>query len=196
MRYEDVFPAHMIESFQRAAADTELLEQTAEIAAITVRIEQLFTRLSSGNDSSDLWVLLQSNFHSFEDAAALARQTTDERERQKYTDTANEAMGEIRRLIRHGAADVKVWKELTDLFQQKKALVESQRKRELELGNYLELPKVLNFARYLIDSVRRHIFSKASDREKYMRIEDDFRFALQGMEQPLLSANPENTDAA
>lgn len=195
MRYDDVIPAHMLPAFEKAIGDAELLEQRAEIAALTVRIEQLFARLSSSNDSSDLWMTLQNNFTSFEEAAALARQATTDSERLKHTEAANEAMAEIRRSIRHGASDVKVWAELTALFQQKKALVESQRKRELELGQYIELAKVLRFAKYLIESVRRHIFSQASDREKYQRIETDFSFALRGVDTPIL-ANNEDTDAA
>lgn len=142
-----MLPLRMRDNYETALADPALLDLKPEIAAVHARIQDLIARVDSG-ESGHLWRLLQAAYDQL-------RTATD-------GDEQVAAIAEIGRLITRGAADYAAWSEAMKEIDRKQRLVESTRKRALELHQMISLEQLKPLLFDAIDFVRRYI----TDREQ------------------------------
>jgi hypothetical protein len=139
-RYSKYLPARLQERYQRAQADPDLLALRDEVALLDARLADVLSRADVG-ESAALWDRLHDAWTAFQggDATALAQ---------------------VGRLIEGGIADWSAWREIARLIDQRRQLVESERKRLVELQQVLTAEQALVLLAAVTDAVRRHVHDR------------------------------------
>lgn len=143
-RYSKYLPAGLLDRYQEAEADPELLSARSEVALLQARIGDLASRLRGGA-SGTLWSDLRTAFSDYE--AILTTNPT----------ASGPALQRLRDLLQQGAADEDVWAELTDAVERKTKVAALEWKRLVDLHQVMTAEQVTLFTMALLDSVLRHV---------------------------------------
>lgn len=157
-RYSKVLPKRMLERYNAAITDPELLNLSAEIAIVDARLSDLLVRVESG-DAGEIW-----------DKLVKARQ--------KYADASLKAdipemgaqLDAMCALIDRGAADVAAWREIHGVLEQRRRLVESERKRLVEQEQMLTLHEAQTMFLAMAAAVKANV----SDTDTLARIQNEW----------------------
>lgn len=166
-RISAALPKRLGERFQLAKSDPELLQLESDIALVDTRLEELLQLVDAG-ESGQLWARVQSAFTAF----CIHRGTEKET-------TAFDALEEA---IEAGATDRESWEEIVGLLEKRRKLVESERKRQVEMSQMLTAEAAMTLFATLAAAVRRHV----SDETALAAIDAEFK---------VLVNLPEQTDA-
>ena len=120
-RWSKYMPARMVPRYEESKNDTELLAVRADIALVDARIADLLVRVDTG-ESTHIWKKLVG----FRNDALDAQRIGDDRKRAL-------SLEGIFRTIGQGAADYAAWHDVIGLIEQRRKLVESERKRLIEM---------------------------------------------------------------
>jgi hypothetical protein len=150
-RYSKYLPTRLADRYEEAERDPNLLRLDGEIALIDVRLRTVLDGLGRG-ESPDLWELLQEAWADYEEGQA-------------------NAVDRIGGIIAQGIAEQHTWKELRSLIRDRVRLVESERKRLVELNQMITAEQAMLFMAAVVDTVRRYV----SDRDALARISHDLR---------------------
>ncbi|HEV2130531.1 MAG TPA: HGGxSTG domain-containing protein [Longimicrobiaceae bacterium] len=149
-RYSRDLPTQLALRVQEAAQDPELLELRDEIALVDARISQLLERLDSG-EAGTLWKRQRQALRRYRRAEARR-----ERARQM------QLIEEIFALIEAGAEDNEAWGEIGSMMDRRIRLVESERRRLVEMKQMVPTEKVVLFVAAVADAIRRHVKDHAT----------------------------------
>lgn len=144
-RYSKDLPTRLGERFLASQQDPDLLNLKAEIALLDARLGDLLRRVDSG-ESGETWRKLKEAYRDLE----LASRTGDEVAHM----LALESMGE---LIKKGAADAEAWREVQGLVEQRRKLVETERKRLVEMEQLITTDQAMVLVTRLTSAVKRHV---------------------------------------
>lgn len=144
-RYSKDLPSRMQESYQAAANDPELLNQSAEIALVDARIADVMKRVDTG-ETGATWKLVKSSF-------AQLKKSMSEGDH----DGVAEALNTLNKAINKGSSDYAAWSEIVNLVERRRKIVESERKRLVEMNQYITAQQGMTLVAALVDSCRRHI---------------------------------------
>lgn len=157
-RYSKVLPKRMREAYAQALDDPQLLEQREQIAVLDARLLDLLGRVDTG-ESGALWQkLMQARMDLI-----AAKQGGD-------TVGQIVALNAILDLIGQGHADYRAWGELQSVLEQRKRLVESERKRLVEMQQMVTSQQAMGLITAIIESVKRNV----TDRAALAAIQTDF----------------------
>lgn len=144
-RYSKYLPARMAENYRTALNDPDLLVMREEVALIDSRLADLLKRVDSG-ESGRLWLRLQETWATFMKARA-----------------ANDADGMALALTEHGdiltrgAYDANAWREIGLTIEQRRKVVESERKRLVDLQQMITTEKAMALFTAIASSIREHV---------------------------------------
>lgn len=144
-RYSKYIPARLNERYQEAVSDSELLALREDIALIDARLVDLLQRVDTG-ESGRLWRLLQQTHAEMLQARAAS-------------DTGKMAMKltELGHLIQEGLADYAAWDDVSKTLEQRRKLVESERKRLVEMQQMITTERAMVLLSVVVDTIRRHV---------------------------------------
>lgn len=157
-RYSKVLPQRMLERYNAAVTDPELLNLSAEIAVVDSRLSDLLIRVESG-DAGEIWDKLSKAKDKYRDASIKA----DIPEMGAQLDA-------MIRLIERGAQDVAAWREIHATLEQRRRLVESERKRLVEQEQMLTLHEAMTMFQAMAAAVK----SNVTDRDALGRIQAEW----------------------
>lgn len=149
-RYSKYVPARLAERYHAAVADPELLAQRHEIALLDGRLADLLVRVDSG-EARTLW--------------EQARKATDKMLRAfEANDLGGLHVGilELDRTIGSGLADHDAWFEIHAILEQRRKLVESERKRLIEMQQMVSAEKAMTLATALLSAVKENVTDRAA----------------------------------
>jgi hypothetical protein len=158
-RYSKVLPTRLAARYQEAIGDGELLELREEVALTDSRLADLLSRVDSG-ESGELWRLLRQARNEL----IAARRGGD-------APGQAEAMNTILDLIGRGHADYAAWHEIAGVLEQRRRLVESERKRLVEMQQNLSVERAM----LLIGAIGGIIKAHVTDTQQLARISADIR---------------------
>lgn len=142
-RHSKYLPTRMLQTYEAALTDPRLLELHAEIALLDSRLAELLGKVDTG-ESGALWEALGAAYRDLQrarnDAKAFAV-----------------ALTVLGGLITQGAGDAAAWAEIARLVQDRRRLVESERKRQVEMQQMVSIQQGLALVAALADSVKRHV---------------------------------------
>lgn len=161
-RYSKYLPTRLIERYEEAASDPDLLGLREDIALLDSRLSDLLKRVDTG-ESGALWNKARSALTAF-NAARTAGDAT----------AMQEALTDLQRAISRGVSDYAAWHEIGDVIEQRRKLVESERKRLIELQQILTIEKAMLLVGALSEIVRRHV----ADRGQLAAISQDIHALL------------------
>jgi len=149
-RHSKFLPARLAGRYQEAIDDPHLLELRSEIALLDVRIADVVQRVDTG-ESGKLWSELKSVMEGF-----LAELT------KRNADRMREPLQRMEHLIDQGTHDTAVWDELGRLLDQRRKLVESERKRLVEMHQMLTTEEAMTLLAAVVDTIRRHVVDRGA----------------------------------
>lgn len=138
-------PQRLVERFQEAIGDPDLLSMTAEIATLDARLGDLLRSVESG-ESATLWRQLRVTW----DNALRAQRAGDQA-------NATLLLNEVDDLIRRGSADYAAWSEVRDVIQERRRLAESERQRLKDAQQTLTLAEAMSLIATLQESITRNV---------------------------------------
>jgi len=142
-------PARLLERVKEALDDPALLSLRNEIAVLDARMTELYGRIDQGG-ATENWTEARRLMRAFQrardanprDAAGMV-----------------EHFGKLEALILDQAHEGSVWWELRQLWDDRRRLVESERKRRVEEGHMLPREQVLAFYTQLGAAVAEEVSS-------------------------------------
>ncbi|MBD2060654.1 hypothetical protein H6F88_32445 [Oculatella sp. FACHB-28] len=149
-RYSRHIPDRLIEQYEASANDEELLSLREEVQLIDARMIDMLKRVEGG-DSEEIWKRLKAEFQTFEDAM-----------KQNDQGAVTAALAEVRRLIKRGLGDYAAWNEVKALMEQRRRLVESERKRLLDMQQFITAEKALLLISSLTEVIKKHVKDRAA----------------------------------
>jgi hypothetical protein len=157
-RYSKYLPQRMREAYALALDDPQLLEQREQIAVLDARLFDLLGRVDTG-ESGALWQRLMT-----------ARMELLEAQRTKDHLGQLSAMRTILDLISQGHTDYRAWGEIASVLEQRKRLIESERKRLTEMQQMVTSQQAMGLISAILESVKRNV----TDRAALAAIQTDF----------------------
>jgi hypothetical protein len=144
-RYAQGLPKGMLEKYEKARIDPELLNLSDDLGMVESRIIEILGKVQTG-DAGETWTKLESAWTAFRIAQAA-----------KDGPKTQLALATIGRTIETGNGDWAVWREVFDLVERRRKLVESEGKRRLQMQDMTDNAKVMIAIDKLVDSVVRNV---------------------------------------
>ena len=150
-RYSKYLPDRLIERYKQGIGDEQLLVLTDEIALLDSRLADLLSRVDTG-ESGSLWSSLISAWGKFKAATATVDQL-------KY-------QLEIDFIIDAAQGDYQAWGEIHSLIDQRRRMVESERKRLVEIQQMITAKEAMT----LIAAIQGIVLENVKDEATIRRI--------------------------
>lgn len=144
-RYSKYLPTRLQARYEEAEKDPELLNLRGEISLLDARLAELLGKLDSG-ESGLLWKDLQKQNAELQ----LAKSTGD-------TIGAMQALNEISSLIDRGSREWMIWGEIGGIVEQRRRLVESERKRLVEMNQIITIEQAMTLITSVGAIVRKYV---------------------------------------
>lgn len=158
-RYSKLLPARLAARYQEAKTDVDLLALRDEIALLDARMGDVLGTVDTG-ESSKIWKELQAVNGELQ-AAVLA----------KDNPRVTKAVRSLSTLIDAGSADVEAWNDVYGLIDQRRRVVESERKRLVELQQVITSAQALTMMSVILSIIQTHV----TERDVLAAISADFR---------------------
>ena len=153
-RYSKHLPTRMASRYQEAQADPELLVLRDEIALLDSRLADVLSRVDSG-ESGALWSELNSTWEAYTRARYSSKPVP------KKTAEMMEALSAHEAVLTRARADHAAWAEIGQLLDRRQRMVESERRRYVEMQQMVSVEQAMLFLGAVTDAIRRHV----SDRD-------------------------------
>lgn len=199
-RHSKYLPKNLLGKYKEALADNDLLQLRDEVALIDARLAEVLGKIEAGADSNQTWEDLQKEFGSLvnamesipaissklggnEDNQAkiengwrksrkFKREKLDE---QKAAESLLASMTNLNALITAGADNREAWEDVQNLVEQRRKLVESERRWYLENQQMITAEKALILIAAIADVIRQNV---QDEKTKRIIIENINRLAL------------------
>lgn len=144
-RYSKVLPARMASRYAESKNDAQLLELRDEVGLIDARIVDLLGRVDTG-ESGRVWKELKAAHVELVEANTKGDSIG-----------VVTAMFSIGTLIGEGADDYAAWNEVLAVVEQRRRMVESERKRLVELQAHINVEQAMLMIGALTGIIRTHV---------------------------------------
>jgi hypothetical protein len=149
-RYSKHLPERLAGRYTEALSDQKLLELRDEIALIGTRLAELLERVDGG-ESAQRWKVLQTAYSNL-------RAATRSGDKMEFL----AAMADLEKAVMAGLADYGIWREIAELTEQRRKLVESERKRHVEMQQMITSTQAMAMLAAVTDTIRRHVSDQAA----------------------------------
>jgi hypothetical protein len=147
-RQSRYLPKRLLAVYQKSLADPDLLELRSELALIDARLSDLLRRVDLG-EAGTLWRQFMDLFRDLQDAI-----------RAKDVEGTSTALLELERIINRGNADQATWDEILKIVGERRKLTDTERKRLVDMQQYITHERAMVLISALLDSVKRHIHDR------------------------------------
>ena len=147
-KYSKELPDRLIADYQKSINDPEILALTSEISLTDTRIMDLLTRVDTG-ESGSLWKHARSVFMDFRSANASADQ-----------DKMTIALTELNRVLNLGVEDYHSWDEVGKLLEQRRKLVESERKRRTDMDAMITAERQMLLVAGILGVIKENVTNR------------------------------------
>ncbi len=136
--------------YEEARTNPAILSLQEEIALIDTRISFLLERLETG-ESDGLWEQLVSAYNLFAEAQVRGDLAT-----------MRDAFRDLGDTIQQGSTEREVWSDINGALEQRRRLVESENRREVQAGQYVQIREIMVLLALVVDIVSKHVFDRAT----------------------------------
>lgn len=140
-RYSKSIPARLADKYQSALKDPQLLELKNEIALTDARLEDLLSRVDTG-ESGALWLAVQQTWREYKTGTPAEKV---------------KAAVLLDRLIEDALQDYQAWREIQEVLEQRRRLVESERKRLVEMQQYITSQQAMTLVAAMIGIIKENV---------------------------------------
>jgi len=153
-RYSSYLPTRLAGKYEEAQTDAELLNLRSEIALIDTRTIELIKQIDTG-ESGRIWQAVRVVYRDFQMAYSAK-------------DGARMALclTELDNLIKAGVRQYAVWSEITSNIEKRRRLVESERKRLVEMQQMITSERAMLLMAAVVSIIKEQV----DDRDTLARI--------------------------
>lgn len=144
-KHSKYLPARLKDAYETAQADDDLLALRSEIALTDARLNDVLGRVETG-EAGATYRKLQVTYADLMDALA-AKNAADQA-------VALRAIGD---LIERGMADYAAWDEIGRLMEQRRRLVETERKRLVDMQQMITSERAVLLITTIAGIIRDHV---------------------------------------
>jgi len=144
-RYSKFLPARLADRYQEARSDEELLSLREEVALIDARMADLLGQVNTG-EAGEHWRKLNDLYQFILRAG-----------RAKDTEGLNTGLTRMGSVLREASGSYDIWDEVGKLMEQRRRLVESERRRYVEMQQVITADRAMLLISALVDIVRQHV---------------------------------------
>lgn len=149
-RYSKYLPARLADRYQESKADARLLELREEVSLVDSRLTDLLQRVDT-HEAGHWWKELQRIYAEFREAEGKSDIHTM---RQRLADWGS--------VIQSGMSDYAAWNEVYGVLEQRRKLVESERKRHVEMQQMITSERAMLLISALVGIVQDHVTDKST----------------------------------
>ena len=153
LRYSKHLPKDLLERFEAAMEDSELISMREDLAILTVRIQDLIGRLKTGEHGS-IWSDLRHHHQAFLAAMRMGDQ-----------ELAGKTLSALGNVIENGVSVETAWEELFDSIERKTVVAGREWKRLADLQQLMTMEDTMSLIMAVMGSVKAHV-SSAVERSK------------------------------
>jgi hypothetical protein len=146
-KYSRYMPPQLLDRYEEAIGDSTLLELRDDIALVDVRIADLLACLDTG-ESGARWKAVRQAFSAYKSAHGTTGEVA--------------ALGTLQDAIMANNGDYDVWAEVSSWLEQRRKLCESERKRLVEMQQYVSVEQAMVLIAQVGASVRQHVTDPAA----------------------------------
>lgn len=144
-RYSKHLPERLLEKYQVARQDPDILVLRDEIALADARLTDLLTRVDAG-ESGGLWKELKGLMEQL----GTGVETAD-------LDVARAALKGLAGVVKKGSNDAAAWQEVQSVLLLREHLVRSERLRLVQMQQMISVEQAMTLIAALTETVRRHV---------------------------------------
>ncbi len=144
-KYSRVLTARMLATYEQAANDPDLLSLRHDIALLESRLIELLSRMNHA-DSNALW----ARARELRDRLELAQQQSD-------LEAIAKISTQLAEFVDQGVADYSGWNEALTLLESRRRLVDSERKRLVDMQQMISTEQAMQLVTGLLAAVKRHV---------------------------------------
>lgn len=156
-RYSKYLPARLAGRYQEAQADADLLALRDEVSLIDSRLADLLKRVDT-HEAGHWWKELRQAHNEYQSA-----------EKKADIPAMRHWINEWGRIAQVGLTDYAAWNEVYNVLEQRRKLVESERKRLVEMQQVITSERAMLLIAALVDVIKQHV----SDRNTLAAISAD-----------------------
>ena len=147
-RYSKYLPARLAARYEEAQTDDELLGLREEVALTDSRLSDLLGRVDTG-ESGDAWKQADRALSEFRKALAKDDPTS-----------RAVAFDALKSAIDSGRSDYTAWDEIHKLIEQRRRLVESERRHLEQMGQMVAVSQIMLLIGQLTALIREHVHDR------------------------------------
>lgn len=147
-RYSKIIPLRMAARYEEARTDPALLELRDDVGLIDGRIADLIARVDTG-ESGAIWKELQDTRRALIDAKRRGDATGQ-----------MQLVNDLLILVDRGHADYRAWREVGAAIEQRRKLVESERKRLVEMQQMVTTERLMLLLGGVVKVIQEHIHDR------------------------------------
>ncbi len=149
-RYSKYLPARLAGRYQEAQADGELLALREDIALTDARLADVLSRVDTG-ESGALWAKACEALDAYRKAQLKSDSVA-----------AAAALLNLEMGLEKGHNDWSAWDEVGKLLEQRRRLVESERKRLVEMQQMITAERAMLLITAFVGIIRNHVTDRAT----------------------------------
>lgn len=142
-RYSKDLPTRLLARFESGLDDPELINLRREVSLIDSRIGEMLQQVEQG-EAGHVWGLLQKAVNEYRKAEAKGEPVFF-------------ALNAIFEIVERGVNDILLWREIQGIVEQRRKLVESESKRQVDLSKNLTLEQVGLFYKALTQAIKEEV---------------------------------------
>jgi len=155
-KYSKFLPDKLAARYQEIMDDNELLTLKNEVHLIDTRLTEILENIQN-DDTKTLWIDLQSSFERYKNAYNDERRSIE--------------LNNLEQIIETGSKVYHQWNEIYLVLEQRRKLVESERKRYLEMQQMISSDRLMLLVSTLLGVIKENV----KDRETLNIISTEFR---------------------
>jgi hypothetical protein len=144
-KWSEDLPTRLAGRYKEARADTELLGLREEVSLIDSRLADLLKRVDT-NEAGYWWKELQRVYKEYRAA-----------ERKAELPAMIASLREWGDIVQSGVNDYAAWNEIQNTLEQRRKLVESERKRLIEMQQVITSERAMLLISALVGIVQNHV---------------------------------------
>jgi hypothetical protein len=158
-RYSKYLPQRMLEHYNAAKDDSELIALRDELALVDSRIADTLKRVDTG-EAGKVWFQLKETVRDFQQAQSTGN-----------VEAMRSILWDMQQLVNKGAADYAAWGEITRLIELRRRVTESERRRLIDMQQSITIERAMVLLARIVDTIKTHV----RDRDTLIAISADIR---------------------
>lgn len=169
-RYSKYLPSHLLEKYNAARTDPDLLNLRDGIALLEMRLQQLIEKLPEGG-ASHSWLDLRDAWEAFMQAQRQAASARTEEQRAQLETRAAQALQALQKIIDEGARESSVWQGIIETMENRRKLTASEAKRLNDMQQMITSERAITLVYAVLGIIKNNV----TDRKTLSTISSEIR---------------------